>query len=244
MTDADEQVACERHGKCQTAFVCQHLFSGSGLGFNWAEDPENPDGQCPDAWCDACEVVLQEEGEWTERAMALADIKVVCALCYENLRERNWVQNGDEFERLLGEALPFLEERQSRLREEFHIGSWERYDWYQETGQLVFSHGGRARVIADIVFVGSLSTKSNTWLWSWANRSVLEPVKSNMRAVREYGVKHRLLKVAGALWSATEEDGWEMTAIAALLLNAVGAYRTPSDSSFTYMVMTGVKWAQ
>jgi hypothetical protein len=176
--------------------------------------------------------------------MAFADIKVVCALCYEGLRERNWVGDADKFEKLLGEAVQFLKGRQARLWEEFQISSYERYDWDQGTGQLVFSNGGRPRVIADIVFVGSVSTKTNTWLWSWANGSHLEPVKAKMREVRAYGEHHRLLKLAAAHWSATEPDGWEMTAIAALLLDAVGAYRTPSDYGFTFMLMTRVSWAQ
>ena len=214
-------MACESHGNLQAAFVCQHLFSGSGRGFNWAEDPDDPDARCPDAWCNACEAIWQEEGEWNEHAMAFADIKVVCVLCYESIRERNWVKDPGE---------------------EFQIGSYERWD--QGTGQLVFSNGGRPRVIADIAFVGSVSTKTNTWLWSWANSSHLETAKATMREVRAYGEKHRLLKLAGAHWSATDQDGWQMTAIAALLLGAVGAYRTPSDYGFTFMVMTRVSWAQ
>src|SRR5712675_1358664 len=72
----------------------------------------------------------------------------------------------------------------------------------------VFSDGGKPRVVADIVFVGSVSTRSNTWLWSWANDSYLENVKSRMREVRQYGAKHRLLQLAAAHWSATEQDGW------------------------------------
>lgn len=176
--------------------------------------------------------------------MALADIKMVCARCYEDLRERNWMENAEEFDRLLDEAIPFLEERQARLREEFKISSYERYDWDQDTGRLVFSHGGRPQVIADIVFVGSVSTKTNTWLWSWANSSHLEPMKSKMREVRAHGTEHRLLKLAGAHWNATELDGWQMTAIAARLLGAVGAYRTPSESGFTFMLMSRVNWAQ
>jgi hypothetical protein len=188
--------------------------------------------------------MLQEQGEWNERAMALADIKVICALCYENSRERNWGPNSDEFDRILSKAVPFLNERQAQLGEQFQIWSYERYDWDQDSGQLVFSHAGKRRVIADIVFVGSLSTRSNTWLWSWANNSHLESMKAKMREVRRYGQEHRLLKLAGAHWNATEHDGWEMTAIAALLLGAAGAYRTPSDYGFTFMLMTSVNWAQ
>jgi hypothetical protein len=244
MSDIEPLVTCAEHGQRQGAFVCQHLVSGSGLGFCWAEDPENPDQQCPDAWCDSCNVALDEAGEWNERTLAMADIKLVCDLCYEQIRERNWRQDEDKLDQLLREATSFLEEKQEQLQKDFRIGEYERYDWNQDSGQLIFSHKGKPRVVADIVFVGSVSTVSDTWLWSWANDSNLEPVKARMREVRQYGQDHNLLKLATAHWRATQQDGWEMTAVAAFLLGAVGAYRSPKDGGFTFMVMTRVDWAQ
>lgn len=244
MSESEFSVTCDEHGERRATFICQHLVTGSGLGFNYAGDPENPDDVCPDAWCDSCDAVLEEAGEWTESALEAADIKLACDLCYEDLRARNWRQNDEEFEELLSDAGAYLNERQEQLQEQFRLGEHERYDWDQETGQLVFSNKGERKVVADIVFVGSIATRSNTWLWSWANGSHLEPVKARMREVRRYGEEHSLLKLAAAHWSATEEDGWEMTAVAAYLLNAVGAYRSPSDRGFTFMILTRVDWAQ
>ena len=40
-----------------------------------------------------------------------------------------------------------------------------------------------------------------------------------------------------AHWEATETDGWEMTSIAAFFLQSCGAYRSPRDDGFTYIVM-------
>jgi hypothetical protein len=62
--------------------------------------------------------------------------------------------------------------------------------------------------------------------------------------VREYEEAHSLLKLASAYWSADEEDGWQMTAVSAYLLKAKGAYRSPDERGFTFMVMTDVRWAQ
>jgi hypothetical protein len=138
VSDNGNSVTCEAHGDGQAAFVCQHLLSGSGLGFNWAEDSENPDAHCPDARCDTCNTALEAAGAWTESAMALANIKLVCDLCYEQLRERNWLEDSKEFSRLISKAVSFLEKRQTRLWKKFRIGEYERFDWDQETGQLVF----------------------------------------------------------------------------------------------------------
>jgi hypothetical protein len=39
-------------------------------------------------------------------------------------------------------------------------------------------------------------------------------------------------------------DGWEMTSVAAFLLKAKGAYRSPDERGFTFMILTDVRWAQ
>jgi hypothetical protein len=77
---------CRRHGASFPCYVCGHLVGGRALGFHQAEDPGNPR---PDAWCDACEAVLEEEGEWNERCEAFAGITVVCGGCYDALEEVN-----------------------------------------------------------------------------------------------------------------------------------------------------------
>jgi hypothetical protein len=112
-----------------------------------------------------------------------------------------------------------------------------------ETRQLVFSENAVPKVIADIQFVGSISTRSDTWLWAWANDSVDPQLSSSMGAVRDYGEKHGFNHLTSKKWHAHEVDGWEMTSIAALLLKARGAYRTPGDTGFTFMVMTDIRWA-
>ena len=50
----------------------------------------------------------------------------------------------------------------------------------------MFSNEGQAqRLVADIVFVGSVSKRSNTWLWSWANPSVDKGLSAPLRKVRD-----------------------------------------------------------
>jgi hypothetical protein len=81
-------------------------------------------------------------------------------------------------------------------------------------------------------------------MWSWANSSLLESAKSRIREVRAYGDAHSFLKLACAYWDGGEVDGWEMTAIAAFLLKAKGAYRSPDERGSTFLVMTDIRWAQ
>lgn len=142
------------------------------------------------------------------------------------------------------EAYKFLSERQKALMEEYKLGDHERFDWDQGTSSLVFSNDGVPAVVAKVQFVGSVSTVSNTWLWSWANTSIVDEAKDQIYRVKDFGDKHGYDALTTEKWQGDEVDGWEMTSIAAFLLDAKGAYRTSSDNGFTYMVITDIEWFQ
>jgi hypothetical protein len=146
------------------------------------------------------------------------------------------------FGALIKSSQAYLTECQDALKQEFLLASWPRYDWSQATCQLAFSDGGRPKVVADIQFAGSISTKANTWLWAWANTSVASEVSHSLLKVREYGDAHGFPHLTLPEWGADEQDGWAMTAVATFLLRAKGAYRSPDESGFTFMVMTAIGW--
>ncbi len=245
MSKDDGTIVCQQHGAQHAAFVCQHLLDGRDKGFHQGFDPEEPDALFPDAWCTACENLREAEGGWNEHSATLAEISVICSVCYRKARLLNWPRSthGESAE-LVRQSLEYLRDRQDALNSRFRLDDHERYDWCQESGQLVLSNAGTPAVVADIQFVGSVSTRTSTWMWSWANESFLEAARDRVRRVRAYGDEHGLLRLACACWQAEEEDGWQMTAVSAYLLEAEGAYRSPDDDGFTFMVLTGVAWAQ
>ena len=149
----------------------------------------------------------------------------------------------EAFEGLVEAAASYLTDCQHHLEQEYRLSKWSRYDWSQETRQLVFSDGGAPKVIADIQFVGSVSTKTDTWLWAWDNDSVNPSLFEALLRVRQYGEAHGFPHLTSPKWSAHEVDGWEMTSIAAFLLRAKGAYRSPRENGFTFMIITSVGWA-
>lgn len=89
----DKYVECEVHEYRRIAFVCKHLNHKTKVGFQEAfetvEDMELSDDDDFQAWCDKCEVVRQSEGEWSEKLMKFAGIKVVCEKCYFEMKELN-----------------------------------------------------------------------------------------------------------------------------------------------------------
>lgn len=148
-----------------------------------------------------------------------------------------------KFETVLEEANDYLRSVMERSKEEFKLGSYERFDFDQEKGVFFWSEGGEPKVYAKPQFVGSISTSSNTWLWSWANDSILPGVKSQLESVRSFGEKNAYKKLTEAKWEAEEVDGWEMTAITAKLLNAQSAYRAPSGNGYAFIVFMELYWA-
>lgn len=77
VSNSEDQVECATHGKRDATFVCCHLVGGEKLGFNSAYDPDNSNVLQPDAWCDECERMVEEESEWNEKSEAFADIKIL-----------------------------------------------------------------------------------------------------------------------------------------------------------------------
>jgi hypothetical protein len=84
---ATETIRCERHGERRATFVCQHLLNGTDKGWITVEsgDPKRPDAIC--ARCDAAWHAAG--GEFTDAIRELIRIRVVCASCYDELRERH-----------------------------------------------------------------------------------------------------------------------------------------------------------
>ena len=138
-------------------------------------------------------------------------------------------------------AVEYLARQQDRLKSEFQLGTWQRYDYDQDAGTLVFSSNGRVGVVADIHIVGSTSTTSGTWLWAWDNPSILERVTHCLADVRAYGERHAFDKLTTAKWPGDEHDGWEMTAATAFILRAEGGYRAPGENGAVFMILQNVR---
>ena len=236
-------VECSTHGTRSAAFVCHHLVSGHGAGFHWDEDPDTPFSPVPDAWCSACEDVWQVQGEWKERGKQSADVQAVCSDCYADIRARNWRQDDRAINALCTEVSDELTRRQQALWDKYEIGACERWDWDQDTGALVFLQDGAARVMCDISFVGTHSSLDNSWLWGWANNSFSNAERESLAPIRSYGTEMGFVKLVGAHWFAEDDDGWLMTAFAARVLDAAGAYRTPTEHGHLYMVIRAARSA-
>lgn len=122
------------------------------------------------------------------------------------------------------EAFDQLQARNDRLEEEYRLGSWERWHYDLPTASLTFSAAGVPKVIAEIQVAGTTSMAAGNWLWAWAN--------SEWDRVIDAGD----LSLNGI--------GWELTAAAARVSNAMGAYRPPRDEGGgLYLLIRRIGWS-
>lgn len=85
----DSIMECHRHGDRKPAFICKHLRYGVDLGFNQPDEPADEEHPFQEAWCNDCEKVLMEEGEWNDRSESFAEIIAICEGCFEEIKDRN-----------------------------------------------------------------------------------------------------------------------------------------------------------
>ncbi|MBS1802856.1 MAG: hypothetical protein JST28_05785 [Acidobacteria bacterium] len=132
---------------------------------------------------------------------------------------------GDCFEDFVHPLWHELEAKNDEFWRRF--GRHERWDWDDESATLTFTDPSLPTVRINVSIVGTV--QGTSWQWSWANRNITASSKLGMEKVREYGEANSLEKLTSGFLEADEYTGWEMTAVAAHILNAPGAYSFPTE---------------
>jgi hypothetical protein len=143
-----------------------------------------------------------------------------------------------DWEGLLSDAEAYVEQCQERLKSEFSLLDYPRYDYDQESATLVFSGAERPNLKLTIQVIGSWAAKSGTWLWAWDNDSILVGARDHVHVLRKFGLENGFQRLSEALWDAEQADAWQMTHVACLLLQADGVYRAPDDDGALFMVIS------
>jgi hypothetical protein len=235
-----EEVICGEHGNTPVTFACRHLVSGVACGFHCST--EDPNDRWPDAWCDACDE-LNEIG---------ADlIKILCTHCWEAARARNErvpklargkraALTKQERQKFIAHATQQAQRQQDATDAKWSFLKLPRWHFDDNRKTLTFSDDER-RVIADVRLVGSYSTKSNSFQWSWALQVDGEPEIDDMSQLPAFGEVRGIKRLTRKRWDCEIGEGWEMTAIAAHLLGCEGVYRAPFDHLYWFMLLGGFR---
>lgn len=79
---------CDYHGDRSGRFVCSHLLDNDLQGCFSPDSKE----ESIDAWCAECEGILQREGTWNKAAADFAHFRLVCDLCFRDIKARNQIR--------------------------------------------------------------------------------------------------------------------------------------------------------
>jgi len=147
------------------------------------------------------------------------------------------------YEALVEMAIPYHNERLEHLRTVFRLSEYERFDFDQLTGLLTFSDRGVAKLNAPCQMIGSHSTVSETWLWSWGNSSIVPNLVTGALRVREYGLEHEIVELVKPKFEASDDDAWRLAAVSAFILKSFGVYRCPVRIGSSFLALESASWA-
>ena len=148
----------------------------------------------------------------------------------------------EELDAFISRCVENLQVKNEHLRTAYGLGTFKRWFFSQQTGLLQFSdERGHVKMEAVYTYIGSFSTKSNTWQWGWANVSILEPLREKSAKLKE------LSQITGAPvfetpgFAGDEAMAWELSAMAVEHLGALGCYRAPSDHLYIFMAIVSLQ---
>jgi hypothetical protein len=125
-----------------------------------------------------------------------------------------------------------LKEKNDQFFQQY--GKHKRWDWDDAAVTLTFSDPVLPTLRIDVSVVGT--TEGSSWQWSWANRNLEAQEKRDIDKVREFGEANGFEKLISGFLDADEYTGWEMTAVAAHVLDAPGAYSFPTERGRCWLV--------
>ena len=148
-------------------------------------------------------------------------------------------QSDREYNNLLLDCIREVTEKNAVLVDRYGIGH-VRWDLDQEIGDLVFSDNGIPKVKAKVVVAGTYSLEFGTWLWGWANTSILKHLTNDALRVKTYGELHGIPDLVERKTEATEGEAWGFAALSCRILDGKGVYMGPAGNTYVFMVMTQI----
>jgi hypothetical protein len=132
-----------------------------------------------------------------------------------------------------------LAQRATRANAEWGLGTADRWDLDQETGLLSFTWPDKVAT-TPFQFLGSYAHRPGTWLWAWANDSLLEHVRADSVRLRDHGIAHGHDILRTEHLHISPEDGDCLALLGIALASTSSFYRGPSELNNTYLTFGDV----
>jgi len=136
-----------------------------------------------------------------------------------------------EFQGFLDQATAELQQKQEKLGTDYGLDDVSTWSFDQATEKLQFFDEQKRMVVeAEVIDAGSYSPKSISWKWAWSNESVLPEPRKKAERIRELEAITGVEIFGDPLAFKIDDENmaWELAAMAAKHLGALGCYRAPS----------------
>jgi hypothetical protein len=156
-------------------------------------------------------------------------------------KKQHALMSQTEFDAFVQDCRAELQRKIAASVEKWKLNKFARFTFDQEKGQIEFLDGEGPDIVCEVQIIGTYSKETHTWLWAWNSPWTLDKLKDDSLKVNEFGDRHGLERLLNPKWEATEEDGWDMTAVAAHLVPAEGAYRLPNRDVMVFMLLKKIQ---
>lgn len=118
----------------------------------------------------------------------------------------------------------------ARAHMSWGLGSADRWDLDQTTGIIAWTFPDKTAA-APAQILGSFSHTSGSWLWAWANKSILPEMSRDANIFRDWAEAHGHHHLAQPEIDADEKAASSLVALAVRVTNATGYYKSSGSNS-------------
>ncbi|MGH7295774.1 MAG: DUF6882 domain-containing protein [Polyangiaceae bacterium] len=201
---------------------------------------------------DAAQPVLPVLAKATEALCALdgVELEAVGGGTFLRLREGGfaWLPGlvhvpSPAFDAEWDELTAELDVRNEDLHERFSLGDHDRYDVDLENESIVFSTGGRPRVVARATLIATLSSASRTWAWGGYNKNLPESVRKASAALVDGIADRDMWELSTPVFPVDDGTAWALAALVCERCGGQGVYRTPNENGRVFLLLRDVREA-
>ncbi|MEU8467938.1 DUF6882 domain-containing protein [Streptomyces sp. NPDC029006] len=121
-------------------------------------------------------------------------------------------------------------EQLGRAHMSWGLGSADRWDLDQTTGIITWTFPDKIAT-APAQILGSFSPRSGSWLWAWANQSILPGMSRDSRSFCDWAEANGHPALAQPKVNVDEEAASTLVAVAVRITGAIGYYKGPGGNS-------------
>lgn len=128
-------------------------------------------------------------------------------------------------------------EQLARAHASWGCGTAQRWGLDQQTGLITWTFADKTAT-APAQILASYNPASSTWLWAWANESILPAMSRDARGLRDWAQQHGHHSLTQAELPADGETAATLAALAVRITRATGVYR-PKDNTAVPIITFG-----